>query len=265
MADTVVLIPHYNNPEGLLSSLQSIVEPMALDVVVVDDGSTVKRIDEHKMQTAAPENVTLHFCYMPENRGIEYALNLGLDFIKKKEYAFIARLDCGDTCAEHRLYKQRDFLLKHPEIKLVGSFVTFNYPDNTFGYHLDLPVKDEAIRKKMFRNSMFIHPAVMFKREIFEKVPYYPTNYKAAEDFAFFFEIIKHYKAANIPQYLVKCELNPSGISISKRKTQVRSRIEIIKNYFDNSLHAYYGLLRNYAILYIPSSVFNVLKRLWVK
>lgn len=48
----------------------------------------------------------------------------------------------------------------------------------------------------------------------------YPTNFKSAEDYAFFFEISQHYRVGNLNEILMAYEINPSGISISKRKEQ---------------------------------------------
>lgn len=47
----ILLIPHYNNINGLFTSLSSINKEENLDVLIVDDGSKV-RIDEHKLTAA---------------------------------------------------------------------------------------------------------------------------------------------------------------------------------------------------------------------
>ena len=45
MNKVVLLIPYYNNSEGLLKSLRSIDQNEELDVMIVDDGS-VNKFDE---------------------------------------------------------------------------------------------------------------------------------------------------------------------------------------------------------------------------
>ena len=46
MNTLICLIPHYNNPDGLAKSLASIGKDEPCDVLVVDDGSVRKPLDE---------------------------------------------------------------------------------------------------------------------------------------------------------------------------------------------------------------------------
>ena len=78
---------------------------------------------------------------------------------------------------------------------------------------------------------MFLHPCVMFRKDILNVVGYYPTEYEAAEDYGFFFKILKKYQTYNYQEFLVKYEINPEGISLSKRKKQVKNRIKFFTQY----------------------------------
>ncbi|RAV29408.1 glycosyltransferase [Sinomicrobium soli] len=251
-SDLLLLIPHFNNPQGLLRSLKSVKEKEPLDVLVVDDGSTEGRIDDAVIAQNVSSNLNINYCYLDGNRGIEHALNKGLAYAYDRGYTFIARLDCGDVCVPDRFAIQKSFLQKNKDIGIVGSFVRFLDMNNKFVYNLELPVNNESIQKKMFLNSMFIHPTIMFRREVLDKVREYPVNYKAAEDYAFFFEVLKYYKGANIPEYLVFCEINPYGLSIRKRKEQVKNRIKLIIRNFRFRWYAVYGLIRNIIICLVP-------------
>jgi hypothetical protein len=113
----------------------------------------------------------------------------------------------------------------------------------------------------MFTNAMFLHPTVMFAEEIIAMVGKYPTNYKAAEDYAFFFKIVKEFKTANLPEFLLQYEINPSGISFSKRKVQVWSRIRVIKANFYFGFWPVYGIIRNLILYILPHSIIQKIKR----
>ena len=113
----------------------------------------------------------------------------------------------------------------------------------------------------MYFNSMLIHPAILFSTEILQTIGLYPLNHKSAEDYAFFFSISKKYKMANIEQYLTQIEINENGISLQKRKQQVKSRIRIIKENFYFGYYPIYGLIRNYILLYLPYSFILFLKK----
>ena len=42
---TIITLPHFNNPNGLLKTILSINESITIDIIIVDDGSTHK-LDE---------------------------------------------------------------------------------------------------------------------------------------------------------------------------------------------------------------------------
>lgn len=261
MNETVLLIPHFNNPSGLISSLSSIDKSECIDIVIVDDGSRRYKIEETVVNNSFKASGNITYLYLIENLGIEYALNLGLDFIiEQNKYKYIARLDCGDICLGKRFKIQEAFLREKPEIKLVGSNVICTNLEGVFLYKFLYPEKSEEIKNKMFLNSMFIHPGVMFATEVIAVVGKYPTNYKAAEDYAFFFKIVKKFKTANIQEFLLQYEINPSGISLSKRKLQVWSRIRIIIDNFYFGFWPIYGLLRNMILYILPNSLIQKIK-----
>jgi len=260
MKKTVLLIPYYNNSEGLIKSLKSINYDEELDVIIVDDGSKIK-FDEQIVQNSFNAKGTIFFEYLTKNQGIEYALNHGLKICADKKYKYIARLDCGDVCLGKRFAIQVHFLENNPDVKIVGSNVLAVDVKNVFLYAINLPLNDQKIKNKMYLNSMLIHPAVMFCTTILNTVGYYSIKYKYAEDYAFFFSILKKHRLANIPEYLTQIEINENGISIQKRKQQVQSRIQVIKDNFYLGWYPFYGLIRNYILLVTPNSIILSLKK----
>jgi glycosyltransferase involved in cell wall biosynthesis len=263
MNEVVLLIPHFNSPQALKSSIESIDASEKIDIVIVDDGSKKHKIEEATLSSSFKANGSIIYLYLKDNLGIESALNYGLDYIKEqKQYHYIARLDCGDICLGKRFQKQASFLKSNPEIKLVGSNGFAVLPDGKFLYNLVYPENHDAIKNRMYVNSMFLHPCVMFASEVIDVVGKYPTNYKAAEDYAFFFKIVKEFKTANIQEFLLQYEINPSGISLSKRKLQVWSRIRIIKDNFYFGFWPIYGLLRNLILYFFPNSIIQKIKEI---
>ena len=109
---------------------------------------------------------------------------------------------------------------------------------------------------------MFVHPTIMFKASILEKVKEYPANYaNSAQDYAFIFEVLKYYKCANIPEILLDYVVNENSISKTRRKEQVRNRIKILFSNFRFGFYPIYGLIRNIIIFFIPLFVLNLIKR----
>ncbi|WP_031426876.1 glycosyltransferase [Flavimarina sp. Hel_I_48] len=261
-AEIAILIPHFNNPQGLLKSIKSIQEDIALDVIIVDDGSTNERINEVALDIFENELLKLHYIYLSKNSGIENALNTGLNYILNRSYSFIARLDCGDLCVSHRFAIQKKVLCADKALGLVGTYVKYINLEGEVVHSFKTPTSYGEVRNKMHINSMFVHPTVMIKREVVENVGLYPYGYPAAEDFAYFFKIIKTYKAFNIPQYLLYYEINPNGISLSRRKEQLNSRFKILKEEFYWGFYPCYGIVRNFIISKLPYSLIHKLKKI---
>lgn len=262
MNRVALLIPHFNNPKGLTVSVNSIEASEKVDIFIVDDGSEIESIDEIATTKAFKSKGKINYIYLNENKGIAVALNQGLDsIVKTNQYHFIARLDCGDTCIGKRFEIQETFLIKNPEIKLVGSNANAVNMEGQFLYQTLFPEKHQEIKNKMFTNAMFLHPAVMFATDILTRIGRYPINYKAAEDYAFFFKIVKEFETANLPELLLQYEINPSGISVSNRKVQVWSRIRLIKDNFYLGFWPVFGMLRNLILYFLPLSIIQKIKR----
>lgn len=261
MNKIALLIPHYNNQTGLLKSVFSIENNVELDIFIVDDGS-LKPIDETLVKANFLGNGNIYFIYEKENIGIENVLNKGLQIIKeKKEYKYIARLDCGDICLNERFTKQKHIFETNQDIKLVGSNAVAVSLTNTFLFNTVFPEMHSDIKKKMYLNAMFLHPTIMFNIDILDSVGFYPTKYKAAEDYAYFFSIVNKFKTYNIQEFLVQYEINPDGISITKRKIQVKNRIRIIIKNFYFGFWPFYGLLRNILLYILPYKFILKLKK----
>ncbi len=262
--DVVVLIPHFNNLSGLRTSIQSIYSNYKPLILIVDDGSA----DELKPQLddlQAFTNYKIKLILLHNNYGIENALNTGLVSIERENLAlYVARLDCGDTMDKNRIDLQIDLLNKNSDISLVGSDVEFR-SNGKKQFRLRFPSNYKKIRNWMFLKVCFIHPAVMFRLSVIETVGPYPTEYPAAEDYAFFMRIIKHFKTASIPQVLTYVENNTKGISISNRSIQLRSRMKVVLEYKSLSPYWVLGYIKLLLLLVLPSKIIFSIKRLFLK
>lgn len=263
MNKLIVLIPHFNSPKALLATIQSIKEDFLLDVLVEDDGSNY-RPDVAAIEENYQNEGKVYFEYLEKNQGIEKALNYGLRWIKlNKSYAFIGRLDCGDLALPTKFKRQLDYLQLNPEVHLVGTWA--EVVDESFNhlYNLKHPTSYSDIQNKMYINSCFIHPTVVFRVEIIETVGYYPENRKSAEDYAYFFKIIKKYKSENMPEILLKYAVSDNSISSTKRKEQVKNRIKILCDNFYFGFYPIYGILRSTILLFVPRSFGITLRRIF--
>ncbi len=246
-----LVIPYYEAGGDLTESL-STVELGADDlIIVVDDGSRHRPARQFLPPSAGPTAVQL--IELERNSGITVALRTGISRAPK-EYGLIARLDCGDSCLPDRFDKQRRLLRDHPEIVLAGSWVDFVSPDGSFLYRLEQPTGAAGIRRRMRVNCAIIHPSAVFRREAYDAVGGYPTDFPAAEDYALFMLLLGQGEAANIPEALVRCRTGDGGISETKRRVQLASRRRVLLAHFDWHPASVYGILRATAQMVTPRS-----------
>lgn len=258
----VVLIPHYNDPDGLIKSLLSIDKDEKIDLLIIDDGSE-NIFDEDILRRVFKGKGEILFHYLEKNRGIEHALNIGLERIVNSNYEYIARLDSGDLCIGKRFNKQISFLKENSEIKLIGAHVKVVDTSGVFLHNIKVPLKDSEIRKRIYlSSSVLIHPVIMFRKEIIDKAGFYPTKYKASEDYAFYFNVLKHFKVGNIDEILLEKELNPNSISIKKRKIQALNRLKVIYHNFHFGYYPIIGFFRNGLLYIMPIKIITKIKQI---
>lgn len=251
----VILLPHYNNTAGLEKTLESLKNETGFDLLVVDDGSR---------DTAAVKDLLERYSacfpiipvFQRQNAGITDTLNNGLKYVLSQgnRYQYIARLDAGDVCVNNRLQKQTAFLDDHPDIYLLGSWVDYVDTSGNKIFTLKYPLTDRSIQKNIYVYNTFNHPAVMFRVASVEKIGFYPHEYPALEDHAYFFRFVKNFKTANLPEVLLEYEINPEGISLSNRRTQVSSRLRLLVHNYEFGLYPTYGLLRSLITYILPTS-----------
>ncbi|MBB5191540.1 glycosyltransferase involved in cell wall biosynthesis [Silvimonas terrae] len=256
----VCLIPHYNNPQGLVRSLASFGQNEQVDVLVVDDGSARAPIDERAAREAFTAQGTVRFLHLPQNRGIEHALNSGLSWIESRGYELIGRLDCGDTNVPDRFARQVAFLDAHPQVMLLGGAASMVDQAGYEQFVLRHPSGHADIARAMRSNSAFVHPAVLFRSAALITTGHYPLDAPAAEDYALFWTFVRHFEVANLADVVIHYELDPGGISLSKRQRQIKSRLALQWHHKDASVAAWLGIARSALLLVLPYQLIFKLK-----
>lgn len=233
-------------------------------VVVADDGSV-------EMHTPGPEwaarierviGCPVIVLRNPKNEGIERTLNRGLEYILREiRPKYVARLDCRDMNASGRLDVQFRFMEEHQKICLLGSWADVVEEGKRL-YTIRVPETHRQIKKRMFTNNSFVHPTVMMRMSAIEQVGYYPLDYPAAEDYAYFFRFVHHFETRNIQQALVRIVKPATGISIANRRAQLISRMRVIRHNAGLSVRALWGIVRTLILLVIPTRVVERVKRI---
>jgi glycosyltransferase involved in cell wall biosynthesis len=163
-----------------------------------------------------------------ENQGIIFSLNKGINEATGK---YIARMDADDIACPERLKIQFEFMERNPETGISGTFV------KRFGSILrrgllKLPVSDDEIKANSLFFCSFVHPTVMFRKEVLTKSSLkYSEYFKGVEDYNLWVEMMCcGIKTANIPIPLLKYRVSDLGISgnIFFNREKLQKRFELI-------------------------------------
>lgn len=258
-----MLIPCYNDEPGLIRSLKSIAyDAGKYAVVIVDDGSAVP-VRMSLLQHSAPHIRYMQVIRLPQNKGITTALNTGLQWILENTASpYIARLDCRDTCAVQRFYRQVTFLNTHAHVGLLGSWCMFKKEDGSGAYAYTTPLHHKALVNAMHLRNVFIHPAVMFRTALLKETGLYPYTYPHAEDYAFFWKLLQVAEGAVLRDTLTNCAIMPQGISLANRRAQLQSRGKVVRKFGNRFVLKVLGIIKLQLLLIMPNSLLLRLKTL---
>lgn len=200
-----VLISVYKKEkaECLKQALQSIINQTLkpTEIVIVKDGTLTKEVDEC-IKIFQKQNLKLFkILAFNKNRGLGLAL---MDGINACKYEYIARMDSDDISRPDRFEKQFNYIQKHPETALLGTWITeFSKDENNPDTVTKLPCTHQEIIKFAKRRNPFRHVTVVFKKSAVIQSGNY-RDFLWFEDYDLFVRILqKGYIAANIPECLV--------------------------------------------------------------
>ncbi|HGG60083.1 MAG TPA: glycosyltransferase [Gammaproteobacteria bacterium] len=180
-----ILLPVHNAAATLAETLDSMRQQDFGDyeVIAVDDGSSDGSAEILRRYAALDSRIRI---FLRPHAGLVDSLNFGLAQCRAD---YIARMDADDVMLPPRLGRQAAFLDRHPEIALVASRVEL-ISDRPLrrGWELYLDWQNgclgpEQIANNIYWEAPFVHPSVMLRREVFERLgPYragdFPEDYE---------------------------------------------------------------------------------------
>lgn len=192
-----VLLPVHNGCPFLIDALRSVVAQTGLpfELLMVDDGSsdesvrcTVQIAQEFDVTCTIDEEVVherlsssasidtscvaVVVIRLGERRGLVAALDCGL---RRARGDFIARMDADDICLPNRLCAQYNFMLRHPEIAVVGGQALsigedFGPPSASVRSPAELlhgiPTHPCVEAFELTNRCSVLHPTVMFRKAV---------------------------------------------------------------------------------------------------
>ena len=209
-----VIMAVYNASRFLREAVGSILCQTFRDfeLIAVDDASSDESLDI--LQRFADERIRI--IRHEHNQGAALSRN---DALRAARGEYVAIMDADDVSLPVRLEREVIFLESHPGVGLVGCGVYDNI--DVDGAVLDttyLPEDSGAIHVTLLERWCFLHPSIMFRRELLEHVSGYRREFEPAEDHDFILRLLEHCAAHNLQERLVKYRINPNGLSVAGHK-----------------------------------------------
>lgn len=200
-----VLMSVYKNDKEyhFALALRSILEQslMPAEVVIVLDGPVVFDVEALVAEVVDSAKVVVKIVRLPENRGLGFALKVGLEVVSNE---LVARMDADDIAFPNRLQLQVGRFSMDDDLAVLGGQVReFVGNIEAITGRRCVPTSNSEIARFLELGNPFNHMSVMFRRSIVSAVGGY-EDCRFYEDYLLWFKIVKAgYKCANLAQDLV--------------------------------------------------------------
>ncbi|MEZ9271780.1 glycosyltransferase [Vibrio cyclitrophicus] len=202
----------------------------------------------------------------PSNMGLAYALNTLINkVLLDEDVKYIARMDSDDISRPDRIAKQVS-AMSELNVDVLGGYC------KEFGasFALEekrLPLTHNELVEFSITRCPFIHPTVMFRKDIFiDSSLRYPEKTQFTEDMAFWFVLLsKGFKFSNIPEVLLDYRLSEN--TVNRRKgfmkcwSEVRLRVKYMLKLKKVSSYNIAMILSRFIFHLMPSSMMKLMYR----
>lgn len=218
-----VVIPVYNRTFLLKNALESVFlqNYKKFEVIVVDDGSDV---DIFKI--VRPYLPKIKYIRVPENKGVSFARNVG---IENAQHEFIAFLDSDDIWLPNKLQLQKEFIEKHNFLICHtdefwfkhGRFVNQGSKHRKYGGRIFLKILDFC---RISPSSVVIH------KDVFKKVGYFDESLPVCEDYDLWLRIAYRFEIGYLPvKTIIKVAHDGEQLSLSTPFMEYYRLLSLVK------------------------------------
>lgn len=161
-----VLLPVYwrDDPVHTRLALESVIVQTVAphEVLIIKDGPVTDAVERELRALAERHPTIIRGLQLPENRGLGYALSIG---VKEATNEIIARMDADDLADPTRFQKQLDVMTRDSNLSLVGAQIReFSHTPGDLALSRRVPIDQvDILRYAKWRNP-FNHMSVMYRR-----------------------------------------------------------------------------------------------------
>lgn len=146
---------------------------------------------------------------------------------------FMCRFDADDICEPDRVARELAFLETHPDVDVVGSFLTVIDEHGSVVGRRGYPREHDAIVAAMRRFNPIANSTVMFRRQIYERFGGWRDAALPAQDYEWYSRLAAGgARFTNLPEPLVRYRLHPASIKSSKLRGTLLTTLEVKEMYW---------------------------------
>lgn len=146
---------------------------------------------------------------------------------------FICRFDADDICEPQRVERQLAFLQSHPDIDVVGSFLTVIDEQASVVGGRRYPTRHEDIVSSMRRFNPIANSTVMFRREIYQRFGGWRDSVLPAQDYEWYSRLAAGgARFANLDEPLVRYRLHGGSLKSSKLRGTIQTTLDVKNMYW---------------------------------
>ncbi len=263
-----VIMPIYNgdNAAHVSEAIQSLYDQTlrAHEIVIIQDGPIYEELHEvlKSWMVKMPE---IKHVVLKVNQGLSGALNAGID---AASHEWLARMDADDICLPHRFEKQVDYIMTHPEISILGSWIV-EYDENMEEEIATrkLPETHSELMKYAQWRCPFNHMTVMYKKSALLDLGKYKNYGAVGDDYELWARFLMNgYKAANIQENLVNARTGKDFFGNRRRgwkyfKNELREINDLYRLKLINPLQYSFHFITKFIVRMSPPFLVKIIYR----
>ncbi len=208
-----VIIPCYNYADFLKLCLESVLNQTFQDfeIIVVDDYST-----DHTVEVVfSYKDPRIRYIRHEKNLGPSAAFNTGINLSQGK---YITIIGADDIMKPENLSEKIKILENYPNISLVHSNAEIIDETNQIiglarkGNIPNKVQREERLFDRLLYGNFIIASSVVVRRECYQKVGFYDTNLRYAEDWDMWLRMATYYEFAYIDTPLIRYRLHMKSL-----------------------------------------------------
>jgi glycosyltransferase involved in cell wall biosynthesis len=219
------------------------------ELIIVEDPSPAAG----QAVLAGIDDPRLTYILNPERTSLPRQHNRGLAAARGR---FICRFDADDLCAPQRLERELAFLQAHPDVDVVGSWLTVIDEQGQVVGSRNYPTEHAAIVAAMRRFNPIANSTVMFRREVYERFGGWRDSTLPAQDYEWYSRLgAGGARFANLAEPLVRYRLHGGSIKSSQLRGTILTTIDVKQTYWRAQMDVVSRLvlLAEQALLFLPA------------